>query len=255
MWRALLKQFLLNSVPMLLLLNLAGCISTGTTQRTEDVKMHDSGVFFPSLRLTHDLSDGAETESDNNKSRLAIALNVDYASGSGSQSITSSQFVNYGGSHFNGPAEIKGRGDLYIASLLLRRRFNNSTNLFGLDLLGGASFQRFNLKLNSDGISAEDGKTTGGPMIGVQFSVRPYAWAEIYTSANGGLGFGETYSSLGWVEFGISVKPRPHWAIMGGYRSLNYSQGSQNSSSDGGSNVADVSLILSGPVVGLQLDF
>lgn len=217
--------------------------------------MHDSGVFFPSLRVTHVLSDATETESENKKSRLAIELNVDYASGSGSQSITSSEFINYGGSRFSGPAEIKGRGDLYIASLLLRRRFNNSTNLFGLDLLGGASFQRFYFKLDSDGISADDGKTTGGPMIGVQFSVRPYAWAEIYTRANGGLGFGDTYSSLGWVEFGISVKPYPHLGIMGGYRSLNYSQGSQNSSSGGGSNVADINLILCGPVVGLQLDF
>jgi len=216
--------------------------------------MNDSGVIFPSLRITHLLSDSAETESENKKSRLAIEFNLDYASGSGSESISSSQFINFGGSRFDGPAEIRGRGDLYVASLLVRKRLNNPASFYGIDLLGGVSLQKFDLRLDSDGVVVEDGMTTGGPMVGVQFSVMPYSWGELYLRAMGALGFGGLDSKLGWGEVGITIRPYPPLGIMGGYRSLSYWQGSMYPSGTS-PNVAEITFGLNGPVVGLQLEF
>lgn len=217
--------------------------------------MHDSSVFFPSLRITHALSGSAEPKSDTEKSRVAIELDADYASGTGKQGISSSQYINFGGSRFNGPAEIKGHSDLYIASLFFRVRLNDPAKFYGVDLLGGASLQRYNLRADSNGISAEDATITGGPLLGLQFSVSPYSWADLYLRANGALGFGQTESGLSWVELGMSVKPYPHLGILAGFRSLKYWQGSLYTSKWAAPNSADVNLVLRGPVVGLQLEF
>jgi hypothetical protein len=248
-WSSLLKRFILISFPMLLLLNLGGC------KTTENLSMHDSSVFFPSLRVKHVLSNSAEPDSENKQSRVAIELDADYASGTGTQGVSSSQYINFGGSRFNGPAEIKGHSDLYIASLLFRVRLNDPAKFYGVDLLGGASLQRYNLRVDSNGVSAEDATITGGPLLGFQFSVAPYSWADLYLRANGALGFGQTESGLSWVELGISVKPHPRLGIIAGFRSLKYWQGSLYSSKSAASNSADINLVLRGPVVGLQLEF
>jgi len=132
---------------------------------------------------------------------------------------------------------------------------NDPAKLYGVDLLGGESLQRYNLRVDSNGISAEDATITGGPLLGLLFSVSPYSWADLYLRANGALGFGQTESGLGWVELGISVKPHPRLGLLAGFRSLRYWQGSLYASKSAAPNSADVNLVLRGPVDGLQFEF
>ncbi len=235
-----------------LMLALSGC------GHTEILKMHDRGVLSPSLRITHDLSDSSQSGENTRKSRIAAELDIDHVSGTASDGIDASHSINFGGSQFNGPVELKGNYNLFVTSLAFRSRLNNNpADILGFAAMGGLSFQTLDLHLDAGNISAHDRTESVGPLLGFQLSLEPYSWLDLYIRDTEVIGFdfGGNTLILGLAELGLSVRPFSHVAFSGGFRRIHYNQSAVVSKGFGGSTDPRVRLSLTGPMLGIYLDF
>ena len=93
-----------------------------------------------------------------------------------------------------------------------------------------------------------------GPLIGLQSSLEPYSWLDLYVRGTQVVGFGDATTSLGLFEVGLSVRPYSHLAFDGGYRIMKYRKIGPLTERIGPGQ-ARIDLGLSGPMVGLRLDF
>ncbi len=228
---------------------MSGC---GTT--TEDLRLHDRGVFLPSIKIAHELTDSSQSGQNNRKSRVAAELEMGHVSGTTSQGIDASQFINFGGGTFQGPDEIEGNYGLFTASLALRLRLNDPADIFGIAFLGGLGGQNFSLELDDGNISSSNRIGSVGPLIGLQFSLEPYPSMDVYVRGTQVVGFGDATTSLGLVEIEMSIRPYSHLAFEGGYRIMKYRKIGSVAERIGPGE-AKINLVLSGPTVGLRLDF
>lgn len=225
----------------------------GGCQTTEDLKFQDR-VYFSSLRLTHDLSASARTEGDENKSRMAVELDLHHASGTGAQSLGPSELIDFGGSQFTGPAEVESDYDLLAASLAIRAGLNDPTDRSRIAVLLGLSVQDFGLRASAGTVSAEDHRRSIGPLLGVEASLEAYTWLDLYGRATQAIGLSDATSTLGLVELGLSVRPYPQVALAGGFRWERYTQPRFLTQMMGFDDTR-IDLKVRGPVVGLHVNF
>ena len=244
----------ISSVVILLLAT--GCVDFG-----EPVEGEDDNVFFPSFRATWQIApekarakkgntEGERTASEPIAGSFALDFDFSYGGGSSSQNLPSGEVLRFGGTRFTGPARVSHDYDLYVFTVAPRGGLLIYDTLAIEGMIGGG-FNYFDLELESAGTSESGDRIAGGPLFGTQITWRlpdPLRWASLYGRASVLVGFGDADTQLNNLEAGIIFNPTSTIGIMAGWRRWEYFE--EFNGSD-----ADVDLVLSGPMAGLQITF
>jgi hypothetical protein len=228
---------------------LAGCVGAAK----EDLKIDDRTVF-PSLRLTHDLTDAVKTEGVQNAARVAVELDLHGAAGADSQSLGASEVIDFGGVQITGPAELNEDYRLLAGSLAVRFGLTDPWEHAGIRALVGVSVQDFDLQLRTGAASAEDNRRSIGPLVGAEGTLRAASWLDVYGRTTVALGFSDATTTLALFEAGGLVRPVSRVALTAGFRWQRYTQ-PRPLTQFTGSDDTRMDLKLHGPAIGLQVDF
>lgn len=125
----------------------AGCGPGYTAMRGED-----SSVFFPTLRIDHDI----RPQEGGRKTALTAEFEGSRAAGSGHQTLGAGEQVLFAGQIFTGPADLQQSYTLQTASAMLRLRSDREQPFYVDLLFAGVRFTNLDLNLQSGGVSAQD---------------------------------------------------------------------------------------------------
>lgn len=229
-------------------------ILVGCTTTTEDVRLDDRVAVFPSIRIRHDLSNAPKNEQGVKTPRFAAEADLHRAAGAASKELGATQFIDFGGRVFNGPAQLTQDYELFAASLAVRALLNDPANGPGVAALVGLSAQYVDVQLDDGNAFADDRRLSIGPVVGLEGFLEPYSWLGLYARGTQALGFGRSASTLGLIELGLSVRVHPRVALAGGYRRERYTQ-PEVLARQFGVEEARVDLKLRGPTASLLIDF
>jgi len=246
-----------------LLSSILGLVVLSSCNVSEDVKIHDQGVLFPTFRGSVGLigpapgslipipaAARAEKAAGSIQPCLSIEGEFSYGSGDSSQIIAAGEHLDFRGVQFTGPAKIDSDYDLAVGEVGARGGMWIE-RMVGIEGIAGVAVESFDLEIESGGIRDSKRFLFVGPLVGAQLSVRPIPGITFYGRATGlpGLGGGDYVSSLKVGELGLEVMPVPWVGIFGGWRWVGL-----NLEHDDATR-ADIRMEVSGPVAGIHLAF
>ena len=225
--------------------------------RRDDIEVRDGEVFFPSGRLSLELdhlvrgpvpSDDGEARRESVLPTLSVDLEVGHAGGDSLQTLGPTESIRFDGEVVDGPAGLRSDFELCSGHVGARGGLEIAEQL-RLEILLTGSAGSLDLLIQEAGTRLHERLLAGGPGIGVRGEWHPREEFNVYVQAMEHfllLGRQSDTASLGTIDVGVGIRPIEHVRLFGGWRWLNY-ENEKNSS--------DIELELSGPVVGVQLEF
>jgi hypothetical protein len=228
-------------VLLLAVLAVAGC------QFPVDYEGTDSGVFFPAFKASFQVQPTRREQGDKPPESGALFIDVDVSGGRGSdsQQISGSEFIGFNGTNFSGPTTVTGEWDLILGSVAARSGWElDKARIQGLLGLG---LSHLDMEMSNSVSRESDTSTSLGPHFGARAEFDAAKWLSIYGQVAGMFGWGSgAMMNLSAFDVGVVGRPSNRMGIFAGYRFWGYREERSPSAID---------LEMSGPVLGLQLDF
>jgi hypothetical protein len=219
----------------------AGC------QIPVDFEGRDQGVFFPAFRATVQLEPSRQEQGEQPAKSGTLYLDLDVSGGSGrdSQTIAGTEFIRFDGTDFSGPATVTGDWGLILGAVSARAGWEiRKARIQGFVGLGLA---HLDMEMSVPGNRAHDTSTSLGPYFGARAEYDALRWLSIYGQVSGMLGWGNGGPvDLAGFDIGVLGRPADRVGIFAAYRFWGYREDRSPSAID---------LEMSGPVLGIQLDF
>jgi hypothetical protein len=219
----------------------SGCTSLTTVNGT------DNSAFLPSMRIAWDVSSSPASSPSASSSQphsgRAMELFVAHGSGDSTQSLSAGQQpIQFGGVTFNAPLSIREQFDFSLATLSYRWRklFNN----VGFEVLGGVGYGALDATLDAGAQHGTENpsKFVGAGAVGVIWNLTPS------TSLQGRVTIGASSRfSFGRSEAVVVQALGKNAAVRAGWAWWNWNDDANTSS--------DIHFKLSGPTLGLDLEF
>jgi hypothetical protein len=163
----------------LLTVLLAAFLACGSALAQEDVEAIDRGNLIPSLRLSFDIAGEVGPRGPAAPhSGHGIELGLAGGSGEDSQSLSSGEFVRFGGRTFGGSTTLEHEFDFRFFEVAYRyRRFFGASQVFGIEALGGLGFAELEFSTRSATASATEKMSSGGLLgaFGIIWKFHPAA--------------------------------------------------------------------------------
>jgi hypothetical protein len=226
----------------------------------KDVEVEDGSVLFPVVRAVWNIDPKlGEVESARGDAtaqrqgvdldramQIAVELDVSKGSGESTQNLSGSEMISFDGVSLFGPTSVDVDFDVTFATAAARFRWPVVPTV-SIDGLLGVGLDRLDIKLRDNGQSVRDTTTTMGPLVGARVNWQPIDLLGAYGKVFGYVGVvgDEVVSHLG-AEVALTVSPFRQIEIFGGWRVWSYEEDRAGS---------DVELEMSGPIVGLQVEF
>jgi len=231
----------------------AGCVS----DTTSGISITDRSVFIPSGRFAVDISPKGETPSHPHSSH-GIELGLSGGSGDDTQGLASGALpVVFGGQTFSTtPVTLAHEFDFRFVELAYRyRKFFGSTQVFGIEALGGLAYADLDLTVASPGQRASESLQSGGIVggFGVVWKFRPSTSLQSRIMFFGsGDDEGVTYASR--LDVYVAQAIGRHAALRAGFAGWNV-RSERDYYDVSPSLLSTIRVRFSGPALGLDLMF
>ena len=192
---------------------LTGC-ATGGNGGPSEVSLSDNEATFPSFRMRHDLLPTKESTK-----LFFLELDIANASGKFSQDLEPGDYIDLKDTTFSGPSKVESKYNLSNITATTGWGFNVRQKT-SFQFLGGVGATRLDLKVKSEGISAQDEFEKIGFFLGLHIGFTP--WEKV------GLYFRESISSdyrnytFITTEFGTVISLRDKLSLFAGLRTGRY---------------------------------
>ncbi len=198
------------------ILSLTVGLLTGCGAGFTSINGRDDGVLFPSLRVSYPIFDQYDLHG---QSYYAVEAGVSRGRGEGHQALSPTDEISLAGTILPGPADVRQDFTLDVEDVALRARFPREA-LFFMEVLVGYRYKDLDLRLQSNGLSAQrefrDGAFAAGIGVGSRVSDR------LMLDLRFVLDFTKNNGQLGSADFTASYWLSPYTAITAGYRRWEY---------------------------------
>lgn len=233
---------------------LAGCGSSSP----RDLDLSDDPVWIPTLRAAWTLSEagqGEESEASDARVEFALEGDVSGAYGSDKLYLNAGEALTLNGTLFTGPANVQSDFDLWVVGATVRVGARFSGVISAVTILG-VEADYFRIEIDGAGEHATETIFSLGPRAGLRLAGHPTKWLDLQVEGTMCYGVSSHWGTgRRGAEFAAIVRPWPSVGFLAGWRWWQYNANAYDPDYVGGYDESDVEVKLSGPVVGLQVDF